>query len=626
MVHGMLGEKVFMTGLINYLNDFAYQSAVTRDVFDELTSAAHAAGLNLNVTEIMREWTEQPGYPLVSCATRPNGGVTTWTCSQQRFFSFSGAPASSQSWTIWLSADTPSTVRPAFPIVWPASSRSITFDVQGGGWVKLNANNTAFMRVMYDNSTWASFSKALNSPGFGGIHHDDRLGLVNDAFTFLQQKLLSVQQVLDLALFLQYDTSFPVRQVAQPAFSAIYSRIKYHNSTAGLLFAQYWNQSLTAIGRTLNVSNVNPAADQILESVVGPQLVQWNTAGLGDVMLSQWNDLQAGNGSFASVSPNRRDLLLIAATTLQDQYAFGWSNVFYEVYLQKWTGSNDSEQDDDPLAPLGFPQIITALTASTDDQALDELVSYLTEPSLVAPQHLLLFLAGLAGNAKGLSRFNFWIMSQQQLQQPPPPCSQRAQLCVCRRSPSRCCLFDRRGQLGVPAEGRQRERPRPAAVLRDEPADEPARHRRAVRRLLHRADADPCAAHCPWVGLRQRADQRCLAAGRAAGAHSLPRVRHLAHQQLSGLLLALSTTRRRLRVLPPLPAALSQCEAAVWSARVQPLVVLNENVLCSAASTVAAHNSSASSALSGSRAGSLLCTAPTPARMRRRRLRPAGRL
>ena len=57
MMQGMLGEEVFITGIRNYLRRFQYSNAYSTDLFSELTAAATAANMKVDVTEIMNEWT-----------------------------------------------------------------------------------------------------------------------------------------------------------------------------------------------------------------------------------------------------------------------------------------------------------------------------------------------------------------------------------------------------------------------------------------------------------------------------------------------------------------------------------------------------------------------------------------
>ena len=57
MMQGMLGEEVFITGVRNYLRHFQYSNAYSTDLFSQLTAAASAANMNVNVTNVMYEWT-----------------------------------------------------------------------------------------------------------------------------------------------------------------------------------------------------------------------------------------------------------------------------------------------------------------------------------------------------------------------------------------------------------------------------------------------------------------------------------------------------------------------------------------------------------------------------------------
>ena len=151
------------------------------------------------------------GYPLVNCTTAPGAfNNTGWTCTQQRYFyRYTPPTPSTTTWTIYLTA---ANSYPPFNtpngMMWPAAQAVLAFPVPSTTpFIKLNSNTTGFYRVMYDTSGWQQLSAALNTDGFSGMQHDDRLGLVRDAYEFASRQWLTVTDFLSLTRFLQYDTA-----------------------------------------------------------------------------------------------------------------------------------------------------------------------------------------------------------------------------------------------------------------------------------------------------------------------------------------------------------------------------------------------------------------------------------
>ena len=210
MLQGVLGADVFQAGIQAYLAAYQYKTADSTGLFVILTDAARKAGQSIDVVEFMNEWTQQPGYPIVNCTTASSPLGIGWTCTQRRYYYYpQQSPPSSSTWTIYLTAaNNFAPFTSANGLRWPATQSVYSFPVPSSTpYIKLNQNSTGFYRVMYDRYGWQQLSGALNVDGFSGMHHDDRLGLVLDAYEFIGQGWVSVSELLNLTRFLQYDTA-----------------------------------------------------------------------------------------------------------------------------------------------------------------------------------------------------------------------------------------------------------------------------------------------------------------------------------------------------------------------------------------------------------------------------------
>ena len=337
-------------------------------------------------------------------------GSSVWTCTQARFYSYTPPYRVTMQWTVYLTATTPASPSP-FPLFWLSTRPDpLTFTVPAGTpYVKLNSNNTGFFRVLYDAASYASLSAALNRPGYSGIYHDDRLGLVSDAFVLSGVGLQSWPATLNLSLFLQHELSFPVWQVAYPSLLSVYQLLKFHNSTARLYYEQYMAQCMSGAAAHLDLSRtVAPSAsDAILESVLGLAMVRFNVSGRVGALKALFTELYAGRLQVADINSNLIDLVLEAGVVDGTQPS-AWLWVYQRFYLSKLQALYNGTQDD-PLASLAFPNIVRALSAAQRASELQQLLDWLFDSSHIAPQHIPTVLQAVAYNHIGLPLVNTWL-------------------------------------------------------------------------------------------------------------------------------------------------------------------------------------------------------------------------
>lgn len=74
--------EIFQKGLTSYLKTFAYSNTDTDDLWRQLEAAS-----GYPVADVMRTWTQQSGFPLVTVAEQQEGNNRILTLSQKRFTS-----------------------------------------------------------------------------------------------------------------------------------------------------------------------------------------------------------------------------------------------------------------------------------------------------------------------------------------------------------------------------------------------------------------------------------------------------------------------------------------------------------------------------------------------------------
>ncbi|EDV23634.1 uncharacterized protein TRIADDRAFT_63982 [Trichoplax adhaerens] len=208
MFRDYLGHDNFFTGLRGYLNDYSYSNADTVQLFASLTKAV--AQNPFNISEFLGPWVYQMGYPVVNVTrdTQNNQGVMT----QQRYLNNKDANPSQEGtgspyvspyqykWTIPVNYydQASSNVR---RVVFGMNDAQAVVPWPANSWIKLNANQMGFYRVMYPIDNWNRLATALQS-NLNVLLNTDRANLLDDAFTFALTKRLDITVPLSLTKYM----------------------------------------------------------------------------------------------------------------------------------------------------------------------------------------------------------------------------------------------------------------------------------------------------------------------------------------------------------------------------------------------------------------------------------------
>lgn len=190
MLAQMLGEDTFLEGVTLYLKAHLYGSTVTDDLWRGLAAAS-----GVDVARIMRAWVQQQGFPVLFVSAKADSiHVRQHRCLE------TGDPTDAEDTTLW---HVPLALRTADGRVDQtlvlAGVREATYTLphaQTTPW-KLNANTMGVYRVAYTHQHLAALAHAA-------AQHDsvftaeDRLGLLNDAFTLAQAGYTNTSAALDL--------------------------------------------------------------------------------------------------------------------------------------------------------------------------------------------------------------------------------------------------------------------------------------------------------------------------------------------------------------------------------------------------------------------------------------------
>jgi puromycin-sensitive aminopeptidase len=167
MLQSYLGAETFQKALASYVKKFAYSNAKTEDLWAVLEEESGEP-----VKKIMSSWTKQKGYPVVS-VKKSDGKLEL---DQTQFLS-SGATGNGQ-WIVPVTLCCGSyDVQKKFLMEDVHSKVDLT-DLSGS-WIKLNANQTGFYRVNYDEELASGLKLAIESKQ---LTASDRYGVLDDSY------------------------------------------------------------------------------------------------------------------------------------------------------------------------------------------------------------------------------------------------------------------------------------------------------------------------------------------------------------------------------------------------------------------------------------------------------------
>ena len=185
MLEAYLGEDAFRDGVRRYMKQHAYGNTVTDDLWTALEAASETP-----VVEIARDFTTQPGIPLlivesVTC----KDGASEVSVRQERF-GFDEASKAKLRWRVPVVAASIGSTERTRAVV---DGKAI-LTVPGCGAVRLNAGNTSYFRTLYPADVFTALAA-----GFARLADDDQLGLLYDTWALAAAGYQPVGDYLSLS-------------------------------------------------------------------------------------------------------------------------------------------------------------------------------------------------------------------------------------------------------------------------------------------------------------------------------------------------------------------------------------------------------------------------------------------
>ncbi|XP_067635453.1 aminopeptidase N-like [Eurosta solidaginis] len=199
-----LGDEIFRSTLIRYLNDNAFGAADEGQFFDAMQSAAdeHKIALPAPIGVMFRTWSQQSGFPLLTVTRDYAKKKFTIT---QTAYNTNNTIASSNIYHVpfnyasTLKADFRNTTATHY-----FNTKELNIadnEVGADDWLILNKQSTGYYRINYDDKNWHLIAQGLVLRP-NKIHALNRAQILDDAYEFVKTDRLQQEILLELLTYL----------------------------------------------------------------------------------------------------------------------------------------------------------------------------------------------------------------------------------------------------------------------------------------------------------------------------------------------------------------------------------------------------------------------------------------
>ncbi|XP_022172013.1 aminopeptidase N-like [Myzus persicae] len=230
MLQYAVTENNFKRALNLYLTKNKFRAATPDDLWNAFENALYDVGFDLGekltVTEFMRSWTEQAGYPLVEIVKKND----TFVITQKRFLVHGLNDSTDDDETEWIIGLTYTTQNRkdfnlVLPKIWLKENKTVLTDRDGNGWYIFNLQSIGFFRVNYEEENWNALIGQLHND-CKEIHVLNRAQLIDDAFNLAKANRLDYALVLKLSEYLINEDDPIPWYSAQNGFTYLMNRMR----------------------------------------------------------------------------------------------------------------------------------------------------------------------------------------------------------------------------------------------------------------------------------------------------------------------------------------------------------------------------------------------------------------
>ncbi len=233
MIEGYAGNEMFREGIHDYLSKFAYSNATGSDLWKSIESRSGKP-----VSRVMEAWINRPGYPYLS-VKRKDDKIEI----RQKKFYLDGS-SSNELWPV------PVTIKRKNKIE-SILLENESIEIEGKDFVKLNASETGFYRVLYDESLYSQLLSNLQDLTF-----EDRWGIASDLFAFLVSGHINISNYLDHVKRFEKEDEYAVIQEISSNLQQLLL-INPKNSRIKEIALSFYRKQLQRIGDKSGRDDIN---------------------------------------------------------------------------------------------------------------------------------------------------------------------------------------------------------------------------------------------------------------------------------------------------------------------------------------------------------------------------------
>ncbi|XP_025191838.1 aminopeptidase N-like [Melanaphis sacchari] len=227
-------DTIFQQSLVRYLKQNKYVSVDPDVLFEafEYTISKYQFnfGEDVTVTNFMKHWTEQAGYPMINVVKVNDEFIIT---QERCLMDTPDKITDSSRWYIGITYTTESSKNfENFNLAtWckPNMDKCVLSDPQNDGWFIFNVQSTGFYRVNYDTENWSSLVRQLKERPYE-IHVLNRAQLIDDSFYLARADKLHYSVPLQISSYLKIEDDVLPWYSAINGYSYLLERMRRNNT------------------------------------------------------------------------------------------------------------------------------------------------------------------------------------------------------------------------------------------------------------------------------------------------------------------------------------------------------------------------------------------------------------
>jgi len=232
MIADIIGAPILYEGLHNYLIQCSYGNGTPEILWNNIETVSKRNGIDLPISEMMKTWTYQAGFPLVTVEEYPTGIIL----KQERYQPFKDKESDELWWiSVKINCSDGSQLRVNF------NTKESDFVPLDTTWYQINHNYHGFFRTNYHIET---IEKIITNKTLTSIN---RSGLINDVLTLS----LDGKFPIDSALLVTYKILSKEREY-NVWMSAIGSLYKLGNLFADHQCLKYYQSYIFLLLKDVN--------------------------------------------------------------------------------------------------------------------------------------------------------------------------------------------------------------------------------------------------------------------------------------------------------------------------------------------------------------------------------------